>query len=99
MISPELLKVLGTQGSTAAIPLLAMYALFTPESQYARHVAEERTTAVQQIVETAAKEPAGPYHDTLCRTLESTLAQICLDSPSHPFCIDRAVLMAKAGCS
>ena len=92
------LKALGAHGSTAAVPLIATYALFTPADTYNRHVAEERTAIVQNLMETLRTEPAGPYRDTLCRTLQSTLTQICLDSPQHPFCIDRAVLMSKAGC-
>lgn len=92
------LKALGAHGSTAAVPVLIGYMVFTPAEQYDRHVAEERTSTVQSLIETLRNEPAGAYRDTLCRTLESTLAQICLDSPEHPFCIDRAVLLAKAGC-
>jgi hypothetical protein len=75
-----------------------MYSLFTPQQTYDRHVAEERTAAVQRLIADLQDEPAGDYRDTLCRTLEATLAQICLDSPEHPFCLDRAVLMSKAGC-
>lgn len=93
-----ILKVAGGSTGGAATALLATYALFTPEAQFARHVAEERTTTVQNLVSELQKEPAGRYHDTLCATLEQTLAAICLDSPGHPFCIDRAVLMTKAGC-
>lgn len=94
----SLAKALGAPVGAAAVPLVAMYSLFTPEQQFTRHVAEERTTTVQTLVETLRKEEAGPYRDTLCRTLEQTLTAICLDSPSHPFCADRTVLMSKAGC-
>lgn len=92
-------KILGGSTGGAATALVATYALFTPQTTYDRHVAEERTASVQNLIETLSREPAGAYRDTLCRTLESTLAQICLDSPDHPFCIDRMVLMSKAGCS
>lgn len=93
-----ILKVAGGSTGGAATALLATYALFTPEAQFSRHVAEERTTTVQTLVETLRKEPAGGYRDTLCKTLEQTLAAICLDSPSHPFCADRTILLEKAGC-
>ena len=92
------LKLAGYGVTAAAGAIGWVYGNFTPESQFSRHVAEERTTTVQNLVETLQKEPAGAYHDTLCKTLEATLAQICLDSPEHPFCKDRMVLMAKAGC-
>lgn len=91
-------KAVGAPVGAAAVPLLAMYQFFTPQATYDRHVAEERTTTVQNLMATLANEPTGPYRDTLCRTLEATLAQICLDSPQHPFCIDRGVLLSKAGC-
>jgi hypothetical protein len=91
-------KILGGSTGGASLALVATYALFTPAEQYNRHVAEERTGQVQQTIETLSREPAGPYRDTLCKQLELTLAQICLDSPEHPFCKDRMVLMAKAGC-
>lgn len=91
-------KIAGGSTGGAAVSLVATYALFTPAEQYNRHVAEERTGQVQQLVQALRDEPAGAYRDTLCKTLEATLAQICLDSPGHPFCIDRMVLMQKAGC-
>lgn len=95
---PSVVKALGAHGSTAAVPILAGLMLFTPAEDYARHVAEERTSVVQNLMQTLKGEPPGAYRDTLCRTLEATLAQICLDSPGHPFCLDRAVLTARAGC-
>jgi hypothetical protein len=92
------LKTAGWAVSASAGAIAWVYGNFTPKDSYNRHVAEERTAAVQRLIETLQGEPAGDYRDTLCRTLEATLAQICLDSPEHPFCIDRTVLMAKAGC-
>jgi hypothetical protein len=91
-------KIAGGSTGGASLALVASYALFVPEQQFARHVAEERTATVQTLIETLVKEPEGAYHGTLCRTLEQTLAAICLDSPSHPFCADRMVLLDKAGC-
>lgn len=91
-------KALGAPVGAAAVPLVMMYTLFTPQAQYARHVAEERTTTVQNLIRDLQSEPSGAYHDTLCRTLEQTLAAICLDSREHPFCVDRGELMAKARC-
>jgi hypothetical protein len=98
MIDAATLKALGGGAGGALLPLVVMYQWAVPSSQFNRHVAEERTSTVQNLVDTLRNEPAGAYRNTLCKTLEATLAQICLDSPEHPFCIDRAVLMAKAGC-
>ena len=92
------LKLAGYAAGAAVSAIGWAYGNFTPKADYARHVAEERTTTVQNLVSELQKEPDGAYHDTLCRTLEQTLAAICLDSPDHPFCLDRMVLMAKAGC-
>jgi hypothetical protein len=91
-------KIAGGSTGGASLALIATYALFTPQETYNRHVAEERTSTVQNLLEALRTEPPGAYRDTLCRTLESTLTAICLDSPEHPFCQDRKVLMAKAGC-
>ena len=94
----DLAKPAGISVTMVAASIAWIYGNFTPKEVYNRHVAEARTSTVQNLVETLQKEPSGPYHDTLCKTLESTLAEICLDSPDHPFCVDRMVLMAKAGC-
>lgn len=91
-------KALGAPLGAAAAPIVMMYALFTPQATYDRHVAEERTATVQNLIETLSREPAGAYRDTLCKALEMTLVQICLDSSQHPFCESKDALMAKAGC-
>ena len=93
------LKALGSHGATAAVPLVAMYALFTPQDSFNRHVAEATRPFVFDTVERAqAAEPGSEYHRSLCRTLEQAIAELCADAPDDAICMDREIHLQRAGC-
>jgi len=93
------LKALGSHGATAAVPLVAMYTLFTPAGQFYRHVAEATRPFVFDTVERAqAAAPGSDYHRSLCRTLEQSIAELCADAPDDAICMDRDIHLQRAGC-
>jgi hypothetical protein len=94
-----LVKGLGSHGATAAVPLVAMYALFTPSDQFNRHVAEASRPFIFDTVERAQEaEPGSDYHRSLCRTLEQSIASLCADAPDDAICLDREIHLERAGC-
>lgn len=93
------LKALGAHGTTAAVPLVAMYALFVPSDQFHRHVAEATRPFIFDTVERAGKaEQGSDYHRSLCRTLEAAIAELCADAPDDAICLDREIHLERAGC-
>lgn len=75
-----------------------VYAQFTPAENFNRHVAEARTGTILDLKRALANVEPGPYRDTLCETLEAELASVCIDSPEHPFCLDRHMILEDSGC-
>jgi hypothetical protein len=99
MIDPmAIAKALGAPAGAAAVPLVAMYALFTPADEYSRHVAESERGYILDIVEKARGEPNGGFKDSLCRTLDEAIARLCASAPDDALCMDRKALRERAGC-
>jgi hypothetical protein len=91
-------KVFGPSAGAAALPIVAMYALFTPSDEYDRHVAESNRTYILDVVDKARAEPPGAFKDSLCRTLEEAIAELCASAPDDSLCVDRAMYLERAGC-
>lgn len=91
-------KAVGVGGSSTATAVLASYLLFVPEKEYDRHVAESERTFILDVVEKARSEPAGPYKDSLCRTLDEAIGRLCAAARDDALCVDRAMLRERAGC-
>ena len=99
MIDPiAALKVLGSNGTTAAIPIVMMFAMFTPKSEYIQHVADSQSGTILTLVAQAAQEPPGGYKQSLCNALHQELGFLCQNAPTHSMCIDRMSYLNKAGC-
>lgn len=98
MIDMAALKALGAHGATGAIPVVLMFSLFTPQDSFHRHVAEAARPFILETVERAADEPPGDYKDSLCKTLEQAIAELCADAPDDAICQDREVHLKRAGC-
>lgn len=76
-----------------------MHAEFTPYRDFSEHVAQDRTRTVLDLIEVLARtSPEDVTHQTLCNALQEQIALICSEAEAHPFCVDRAMLLAKAGC-
>ena len=97
----ELLKHLGTGGTSTMVPIVMMFTMFTPQDEFFRHVADSRTGTVLALVDTLQEAPANsPLRGTLCNSLRETLAAICRDSDGQdPFCIDRQMIIEEASCA
>lgn len=67
-------------------------------SEFYRYTAEARIRTVTDLLRDLRSTPSGRLRDTLCEALVVELATICNDSPSHPFCLDRAEIREDAGC-
>lgn len=76
-----------------------VYHEFVPQREFDQFVAQDRTRAVLDLMQVLGATPREDVtQPTLCKALQEEIARICTDSPTHPFCIDRAMLMQKAGC-
>jgi hypothetical protein len=94
-----LTKFIGTAGTGAAVPIAAMYVLFTPKDEYYQHVADSKVGLVIQLANEAANERNGDYKDALCRQIEEAIGEICAAQPTHSMCQDRQIYREKAGCN
>lgn len=99
MIDPVTLKALASGGTGAAIPIVMMYALFTPNQDFTSHVAESLRGGILDLVAQAHDEEPGPFKDALCKSLEQQIAELCTSAPNDSLCTDRSILREKAGCS
>ena len=100
-----LIQPLLTGGGGAAIPIVVMFAMFTPadqmddhEADFNRHVADSARGYILDTVERAANTEPGDYKASLCRTLEEAMAELCSAAPQDSICVDRAMYFERAGC-
>lgn len=91
-------KMLGTGGAGAAIPIVVMYGFFTQEDDFNRHVADSARGFILDTIERAVVTEPGEYKDSLCRTLQESISELCSAAPEDSICVDRAIYFERAGC-
>lgn len=94
----SILKLIGTSGAGATLPVIVMFAYFTPKDEYVRHVADSQSGFILQLVNDARSQPPGPYKDSLCRALHAEIGSLCQYAPNHSICLDRLSYIEAAGC-
>lgn len=93
-----LAKLLGPAAGSAAVPVVVMFALFVPEDEYLRHVADSKSGVILELVDRARAEPDPMYRDSLCRALQEQIGELCASAPDHSLCQDRRLHLERAGC-
>ena len=91
-------KAVGAPLGAAAVPIVAMYQWATPITEHNRLVAESNRSYILDVVEKARNEPAGAFKDSLCKTLDEAIAELCASAKDDALCLDRAMLRERAGC-
>ena len=99
MFDAATIKALVGGGGGAVIPIVMMYGFFTQEDDFARHVAESNRGFILDTVARAQAEEPGDYKDSLCRSLQEAISELCASSPQDSMCLDRQTLLEKATCS
>jgi hypothetical protein len=94
----SLAKVVGAPLGAAAVPIIAMYQWATPITEHNRLVAESQRGYILDVVEKARTVDPGEFKDSLCRTLEQSLAELCAVAETDALCVDRAMYLERAGC-
>lgn len=98
VLDMSLLKLIAGHGSAMAIPLVAMYSLFTPIADHNALAAKSDRGYIMDLVEKARAEPPGGFKDSMCRSLHEAIAELCAAAPSDAICVDRAMWSQRAGC-
>lgn len=98
MIDPATVKLVGASGGSTAVAILAGVMLFTPADEFHRHVAESNRGFILDQVERARTLEPGDYKDSICRTIESAIADLCASAPTDAICTDREMHLERAGC-
>jgi len=98
MIDPKTIASIVAAVTAVAGGSLAVEQRYVDEFTYVRHVAESRVGIIFDLIDRIARATDPEFHDTLCRSLEQELTNLCVDSEQHPMCVDRAMLLSKAGC-
>ena len=91
-------KALGPSAGAAALPLVAMYTLFTPLDEHNQLVAKSDRGYILELVERAKNEPQGAFKDSMCKSLHEALAELCAAAKDDAICVDRAMWIERAGC-
>jgi hypothetical protein len=91
-------KALGPSAGAAALPLVAMYALFTPLDEHNQLVAKSDRGYILELVDRARSEQPGPFKDSMCKSLFEAIAELCAAAKDDAICTDRAMWIERAGC-
>ena len=94
----SLLKSAGGPVGAAAVPLVAMYALFTPIDEHNQLVAKSDRSYILDLVEKARAEPDGAFKDSMCKSLHEAVAELCAVAEKDAICVDRQMWYERAGC-
>ena len=99
MIDAATVKAALSGGGSATGAIVIGMFMFADAGDFNRHVAESLRGTILDQVERAAKEEPGEYKQSLCKSLDEMIAELCADEPDDAICMDRDVYRKKAGCA